>query len=169
MTNVAITWHYKCYVRLLLISNKRAACFSADKRRFDKTNPYCVVALLKVRFFVDLQVKNKCLCQESIIMHGVSVRENVNRRKSNFYLQNCQRLWRECLLTGICKYKVLLGRKKWNWKKCWQVELSAYESFHWRRVDYMCTAFFSGGISYVFCDWTFVYATHYPILSDAKN
>ena len=42
---------------------------------------------------------------------------------------------RECPLTGTRKCRVCLGGKNGNWKKCPQVELSAYERVRWRRVD----------------------------------
>ena len=35
---------------------------------------------------------------------------------------------RECPLMGMHKYRVWLGGKNGNWKKCPKVELSAYES-----------------------------------------
>ena len=43
--------------RKRLLSNERAACFPANKRRFDETNPYCIVALSKVRFLLICKLK----------------------------------------------------------------------------------------------------------------
>ena len=37
--------------------------------------------------FVDVQIKDKFYCQESIIMHGVSAYESVNKRKNKFSLK----------------------------------------------------------------------------------
>ena len=87
--------------------------------------------------FVDLQIQDSFYSQESIIIHGVSIYKTAQtKEKSNFQFQMCPwMLKKECPLKGICKYKVWVGGKNKNGKKCSWVELSTYKSIHFQRVD----------------------------------
>ena len=109
MANVAITWQYKCYVRLLLMPNERTACFPTNGN-FRKPIPTVFCCSVKGHIFVDLlEIKDKFHCQVSIIIHGVSAYDRESKQKKNpiFHFQNCPRpLTRECPLTRICEYRV---------------------------------------------------------------
>ena len=77
--------------------------FPTDKWRFDKTDLHFSVALSKSNVF--LLIYCKFHCQE--YMGCPLRRERKQKKKSNFHFQKCPRpLTRECLLTGMCKYRV---------------------------------------------------------------
>ena len=84
--------------------------FSADKWRFDKTDPQCSVALSKSNVFLLICCTLKTIwhCQELIIIDGVSAYESLQtKEKSSFHFQRCPRpLTKECPLTGMYKYRV---------------------------------------------------------------
>lgn len=72
-----------CSLRCLL-SNERAACFPANKRRFDETNPYCIVALSKVRFLLICKLKTNFSAKSSELCMGCPLTKEHKQKKIQF-------------------------------------------------------------------------------------
>ena len=92
--------------------NEWIGCFPTDKWRLDKTDPHCSIVLSKVFFVVDLQIKDRFHCWESITLHGVSAHESAWTKEKKFKFRSpwCPLpLKRECPLTAMCTYRVWLG------------------------------------------------------------
>ena len=82
---------------LLVAKNSK---FSADKLRFDKTDPH-VFLLIYCKLKTDFIAK----CQ--LLYMGCLLKRAQTKKKYNFHFQNCMRpLMRECPLMEMCKYRV---------------------------------------------------------------
>lgn len=113
--------------RLLLVSNKQTTSFPKDKWRLDKTDLHCCCSV-KSHIFVNRQIHDT-------FMGCPLMRKHLIREKLNFRFQKCLHPFtRECLLTGMCKYKVWVGDKKGIWKIISRT-VTAYKSVHWYRLD----------------------------------
>ena len=69
---------------MCLLSNERAACFPADKRRFDKTNPYCIVALSKVKFLLICKLKTNFFAKSPELCMGCPLTRERKQKKIQF-------------------------------------------------------------------------------------
>ena len=60
--------------------------FPVNKRKFDKSNPHCSVALSKGNVFllIYLKLKTKFIPKSQLLYMGVRLRESVNKRKIQF-------------------------------------------------------------------------------------
>ena len=84
--------------------------FSADKWRFDKTDPHCSVALSKSNVFLLIYCKfneTNLIAKSQLLYMGCPLTsEHKQKKNPTFYFQKCP-----CPLTGMCKYRVSMGGK----------------------------------------------------------
>ena len=81
--------------------------FTADKWRFDKTDPHCYVALSNVFLLIYCKLKTNSIAKGQLLYMGCPLTgERKQKKKLIFIFKSVRVRLRGCPLKGMCKYRV---------------------------------------------------------------